>query len=175
MPVKQMSDQNPNTVAAAEAAQKFEFYFLALVFTILGLSIQTTVFYRWGYQFLFELLAWAALLVSGLAGLLRLHWVPVAYRATARIQQHEELLNRFKKAESEDISVEKESGGAFSIQEISAEKEGLSQDILTTKEKLQDIEQSLQLKYGIHKWAFLLGILSLVISRAMAGLIKACM
>jgi len=168
-----MNDGNPNTVAAAEAAQKFEFYFLALVFTALGLSIQTVGFYRWGYQFLFELLSWAALLVSGLAGLLRLHWVPVAYRVIAHIQDQEGRLNIFNKAESGGGRVEKVSGGIFSSEEISAEKEELNRDILTCKGKLKKIEKRLQLKYEIHKWAFFGGLVSLVISRAIAGLIKA--
>lgn len=60
---------------------KFEFYLLTLVFTILGLAIQTADFGASKIADILELLAWISLLASGLAGILRLEWLPVIYKA----------------------------------------------------------------------------------------------
>jgi len=60
-----------NQEISIQTQQKFEFYFLALVFTVLGLSIQTSVFSS-KLQSAIEIAAWAFFLISGLAGLSRM-------------------------------------------------------------------------------------------------------
>src|SRR5688572_20620227 len=46
--------------------EKFEFYLLALIFTILGLAVQTAKFGSHVVADALELCSWAALLISGL-------------------------------------------------------------------------------------------------------------
>jgi hypothetical protein len=75
---------DPNLEYAIQTQQKFEFYFLALVFTILGLSIQTAKLSFW-LQGVFEIAAWLSLLASGLAGLSRMEWIPVSYKGHAEV------------------------------------------------------------------------------------------
>lgn len=66
--------------------EKFEFYFLALIFTLLGASIQTVNFSAtpligvWG-----ELTGWALLTISGLSGLSKVQWiVSILYTKASR-------------------------------------------------------------------------------------------
>lgn len=70
---------NPNIATAQRVQEKFEFYLLALTFTVLGLSIQTANFSQNIYSDFFELAGWLLLLASGISGLLRIEWVPVQY------------------------------------------------------------------------------------------------
>lgn len=65
----------------AEVAQRlqlrFEYYAIALTFSILALAIQSASPGPIGT--IAELLAWISLLISGLVGLSRLEWQPMLY------------------------------------------------------------------------------------------------
>lgn len=166
------SSENPNIVVAVETADKFEFYFLALVFTVLGFSIQTAALSRWGYQFIFEILSWCALLMSGLAGLWRLFWKPVTYNITARIQKQEGMLQIFTRADVTGEDVQDEHGRLYSRPAIKEQIENYNKSISRDRGVLDSIENRLQLKYRIHRYSFVVGIVSLIVSRSLAGIDK---
>jgi len=69
--------------AAREVHTKFEFYFVALTFTMLAFAIQTGEFHGSRYSFydFLEGTAWVALTAAGLLGLWRLEYFPPMYRA----------------------------------------------------------------------------------------------
>ena len=62
---------------AQQTQEKFELYLLTLVFTLLGLAIQSATFGPSIEKSSLELSAWLALLVSGIAELRHLQWNPV--------------------------------------------------------------------------------------------------
>ena len=64
---------------ANQSQEKFQFYAVSLVFTILGLSIQTANFDGHIVARICELLSWLMLLISGLSGLSHLEWNPVIH------------------------------------------------------------------------------------------------
>ena len=68
-----------NTQAGQRFQEKLEFYLVALAFTILGLAAQIAEFGTLVWADLAELVAWAALLLSGLKGLYRLERIPHIY------------------------------------------------------------------------------------------------
>ena len=75
-----MSEQNYNLDFAQKFQQQFEFYFTGLVFTLLGLAVQTgkSTHYIWsGY---FEFGGWVCLMVCGFVSLHRLWMVPTLIR-----------------------------------------------------------------------------------------------
>src|SRR5262245_61962142 len=68
-----------NLDVARKLQEKYEWYFLALIFTVLGLSVQTA---KLGHSFgadIFEVMGWVSLLVSGIAGLSRVELAPKQY------------------------------------------------------------------------------------------------
>jgi len=68
--------EDSNADIAHRLQEKFDFYFLALAFTVLGLAIQTAKFGHGKAADLAEILGWLLLLTSGLVGLSRLEWQP---------------------------------------------------------------------------------------------------
>ena len=79
---------------AQEYAQKFDFYLVALVFTLTGLSVQTAKFDGGVYGVAFELLGWIALLLSGVLGLKRLSAFSIIYQLLHRREIHESSISK---------------------------------------------------------------------------------
>lgn len=75
-----MTSPEPNIHAAQRFQERFEFYLVALTFTLLGLAAQTAAFGDLVVADLTELGAWGALLLSGLTGLARLEGIPHVLR-----------------------------------------------------------------------------------------------
>ena len=73
--------EKSNQDMAASIGSQFDFYLVALTFTILAFSLQTGTFNRHGFRDFLEAASWLAFLVSGICGLWRLEYIPVIYRA----------------------------------------------------------------------------------------------
>lgn len=156
--------ENQNFLISREVSQKFEFYFLALVFTILGLSVQTSSFTQNYYQYIFEIIALISLLVSGLAGLFRIEWIPVAYRHYGALQEDRKKIDMFNKG-LEGRTILKPSGEQFTNEELVREKEKLEGFVLKRQKISDRVDKRTTIKYYIHKYAFIIGIITLIISR----------
>jgi hypothetical protein len=151
----------PNLEHAINIKDKFHFYFLALVFTILGLSIQTSQFIS-KPQAILEICAWASLLCSGLAGLSRMEWLPLGYEHYSKLIAQKTFLREAKTGRE----LMNESGEIMAplkaeqfIKDVSSRMEERTTFIgkLERKEKIQ---------YFIHKWLFVVGLIFLAVSRA---------
>ena len=150
-----------NQEISIQTQQKFEFYFLALVFTVLGLSIQTSVFSS-KFQSAIEITAWISFLISGLAGLSRMEWIPVSY------QSYSDLMNEKSHAREAKggRSFTDESGKLLSGDEATRYIQHLERRIKERTEKMDKIERWSKIKYFLHKWMFFAGLILLVVSRA---------
>ena len=94
-----MSSSPPKSTERAIAQQsqeKFEFYLLSLVFTLLALAVQSATFGTNLPKNALELLAWVLFLISGLSGLYRLQWIPVARVSMADKRSLEDEVFRMK-------------------------------------------------------------------------------
>jgi hypothetical protein len=157
---------NPNIELANKLKERFEFYVIALTFTILGLSIQTAKFGSYIAPDILELLGWAFLFISGLVGLSRLEWLPVAYKVFGELDKKTAEINQLKQA--------KESGRT-NVPVIGDGREFAPVDEVINKYSLAESKLDLQIKklikwtlikYQIHKWAFVLGLFFLLASRS---------
>jgi hypothetical protein len=163
--------ENPNMIIGREIAQKFEFYFISLVFTILALSLQTASFTDINPQCIIEISGWFFLALSGLAGLSRLEWLPVSYRHYGSIQKEKNNLNAFIQG-IRGRRVLKENDDEWSIEELRNAKGDLETHITKRKEIIDKLNISNTIAYQIHKWGFIVGFFCIIFSRALVALAK---
>ena len=150
-----------NLEISIQTQQKFEFYFLALVFTVLGLSIETSDFSS-RLQSIIEIVAWACLLISGVAGLSRMEWIPVSYKSYSELTYEKS----FAKEAKTGRAIVDESGRLQSDAEVGEWIQHAERRIKERTEKMGEIERRGKIKYFLHKWMFVVGLLFLVVSRA---------
>lgn len=160
---------DPNLAAALRLQEQFDFYLLGLTFTILGLSVQTARFDGPAPKDALELVAWWALLVSGLAALYRAQWKPNLYRVTAEQIRYQEKGWRFREAAQQGQT------------EIMVRDEGKSrptEEMITNADQMVELAKTLRGRFdaAIHR-AYLLqrvflvvGFVGLLLSRGYAPL-----
>ena len=165
--------QTIETDFAMHAEQKFRFYFLSLIFTLLALSVQTAEFGRSILEDILELGGWVALLTSGLVALSTLEWDVVLRLQHVRKDELEQSRSQLRQAAAAGLAI------------IHVEKEGKDKPV---EERLQDYDDALtsmepviskletwgQLKYDIAKYSFVAGLVWMIGSRsagAIAGLL----
>lgn len=144
--------------------EKFELYLLALVFTVLGLAIQTASFGRYDLADCFELLAWILLLISGIAGLSRLEWVPVAYHTLGTAKDLKNERKNFIELLSSGVDRHPvvDHSEPLHIQELIDDR---SVAIVKVEQRIKQLEESILRKYSIHKWCFVVAVAFLVCAR----------
>lgn len=166
------NQENPNITIAREISQKFEFYFIALAFTILGLSVQTASVTKECGQYFFEFFAWGSLLISALAGLSKIEWSSVVYLLYGSLEiegNHLKEINQDLLKGSHSIN---ENGEEWTDDKLREVKNQSESKISKGKIRVDNIEKWSKVKYKIHKWAFVAGVSSLVISRIILNLNK---
>ena len=164
-----MKYDEANQEYSRQTQQKFEFYFIALVFTILALSIQTSVMTELNWQRFFELLSWVCLLLSGLSGLSRLEWVAVVFRLFGNRQTETRNAEKHEQAMAGG-SIQNIDGSVMTKEEMIKMKKHYKDNIDLMTKEISRIEKWLSIKYEVHKWGFVIGLCSLIISRAMQKL-----
>jgi len=148
-----------------ELQEKFELYLLALIFTILGLAIQTAKLGINRASDVLEVLGWLSLMVSGLTGLSRLEWVPVALKTGSQLQDIRNERKRLADAAE---------GGMQWVPVVDQPEPANINDLIADRDNaigkaqshIDKMEQRIQLKYGIHKWSFVIGLVLLFMARA---------
>ena len=95
-----MAEPDPNNATGQRLQERFEFYLVALTFTLLGLAAQTATFDELIAADLAELVAWGALLFSGLRGLARLEKMAFIYELFSRQSEQESYLTQLRRMPS---------------------------------------------------------------------------
>jgi len=144
--------------------EKFELYLLGLIFTLLGLAVQTAKFGTSQTTDILELLGWLSLLISGLVGLSRLEWLPVAYKTNSHLADLKTQLSSFNAAAQQGITrvpvIDHEEPA--DIQSLISDR---SNAIEKVEARIEGLEKSILRKYSFHKWLFVLGLTLLVVAR----------
>jgi len=157
--------ENPNVQRGAQLQDKFELYLVGLVFTVLGLSIQTATFGVLLVADISELLGWLLLLVSGVVGLWRMEYVPVIIKNMATRDKLNRRLDSYREARAKGYTeiyvLEHEK--MMSIDEL----EGSEKTVLDQGVPIIKAQERLHLmKYSIHRYCLVFGISCLVVGRA---------
>jgi len=149
---------------AHQTQEKFEFYLISLVFTLLALSVQTAKFGDNIIPTIFELSGWLFLLISGLLGLWRIEYLSIERVKLVKLDEVHDQINEVKRLM---LSGHKE---------IYVLSTGQNQPL---EERIQNLEEAVVLltpltnkleswnttKYIIHKFTFLFGIVFLIVAR----------
>ena len=162
----QKSAQSENAIAQ-QTQEKFEFYLLSLVFTLLALSIQTAKFGTVITADALELAGWLSFIVSGIAGLWRMEWVPVIRIKLAQQQGFEGEISKMKElqlqGQTELIVLENNSR-----QPISERIQNRENAIKLLSPYIAKLERKHYIKYYFHVYGLALGILCVASARAYA-------
>ena len=149
---------------ARQLQEKVDLYMLALVFTLLGLAIQTAKFEYSDVADALELLGWLSLTISGLVGLSRMEWLPVSHASFHKISKLtsektylEQLANSgHKRIQVTDSDIPQEITSLISNRTIAID---------SLEKNIDDLQESTLKKYHVHKLSLLLGIVLLTGAR----------
>ena len=157
-----MTSPEPNIHAAQRFQEKFEFYFVALTFTLLGLAAQTATFGGYVVADLTELGAWGALLLSGLVGLARLEGIPhFLEMASVRSERLEFITSLRRRPDVGEVEFLDET---LSRQDALAKQQA---NVNQITEALDNRDAELIGKARMQRRAFAVGITMLVIARGL--------
>lgn len=165
---KSMSDND--LVIAQQSQEKFQFYGVALVFTILGLSIQTAVFDGHIIARVCELVSWLMLLVSGLAGLSHLEWNPVIRMQMVRKDELEAKANQLLSQKNQGV------GRVNVLPEnkvipIEQRIEEYKLYVEKLDGQITKLDRRAEIKYQMFKWTFVTGIFLLAAGRSITPIV----
>jgi hypothetical protein len=155
---------NSSLRMAAELQQKFNFYLVGLTFGVLALSVQTASFGGSTVARAAELLGWVLMLVSGIAGLMRLEILPHvhalwAHEDIALNRAHELIMKREGGTKTVTVTLEnREYPIEQSIRQAQADAAAIKAAVAPFKKR--DARQ-----YAVQKVGFVLGIAALLVAR----------
>jgi hypothetical protein len=146
-------------------AEKFEFFFIGLIFTVLGASIQTADFSVASvFVISTEIISWFLFLISGLVGLIKLEKLPNVVYLRDQIQN--------KKGVVTELQVMSKNSDQIYIPETQEYKNigHIIDEINNSKEKYEEaflshIEKH-KTKNLFQRWCFYIGFILIAISRS---------
>ena len=157
-----MTDTNAQT--AQQIQLKHQFYVLTLCFTVLALAVETADFKGPLAADTIELAGWLCLLTSALIGLYRFELVPKLYQlfdAQIRLKHDKSELQKANFLEdNEMLSVQDNKN--VPISELATKIEA---NLAKVDEAISDRNKRITVRYLLHRWLFVAGVVSLVISR----------
>jgi len=145
--------------------EKFQFYMLGLIFTLLGLAIQTATFGSSVVADILELVSWCCLLAAALLLASRLEWTPQIYHLFDMQEDIEETQKDLKNAQAigtKTVTV-RQTG---EVKEINDVLSRLDERLAISKQKINELDKGAELKYKIYRYAFIYGLVILLLARA---------
>jgi hypothetical protein len=170
MAVKDINEFEKNMMnAARDYSHKFDFYFVALIFSILSLAIQTSqpISSTENIQRFFEVSAWACLLISGLSGLFRMDLVPRVMINEASISSKEKVLGVIneKLNTPNDDDEYMDNSDTEEVQTLIESGKTIEKIVGNLKGERSITHKKINYGEKINRWAFVIGMILLVTSR----------
>jgi hypothetical protein len=150
---------------AQRSQEKFEFYLVGLVFTLLALSIQTAKFSHSNLSETFEILGWFSLAVSGLIGLWRLEYIPVIRTKLAIKAEFDEKIDELRELKLKGVK-ELFVLETHSNQTIEERISEYQKGVTVLDPVIIKLEKHGYIKYQIHRYTFFVGVFLLMFSRS---------
>ena len=151
--------------------ERFDFYLVALTFTILGLSAQTADFGSLIVADVAELVAWGALLLSGLKGLARLDGLPRMYRLFSVEAEQQRYATHLQSHAKPRGAKEVVFTGDDVTMPIDAAIQRTAQNVEEVKAALAPLESRAIAQGNVQRSAFAWGVSMLVVARAVPPLL----
>jgi len=160
-----VAEQRTSERAVAQQQQeKFEFYLLSLVFTLLALSVQSAKFGSSTLVDTLELSGWVSLLISGIAGLWHMESSPIIRVKMAQKQEFAEYISQMKELQLK---------GQTKIILLETSSEESIADLIKNRQHainvlgpfIKNLEWYNYIKYDAHRYGFVLGVVLVVIAR----------
>lgn len=153
---------DPNAQNATDIQSKFELYFITLIFTILGLAIQTSKNSPFIVVAVMELTSWLFLTTAGLIAMYRVVRLPIILNGFAAINRNNVVIeqvendSRFnrKMLDTDNSLVDH----ADIIKKYERKNENLNAKNKSINSKLIDL-------FKIQWWLFILALVGLIVSR----------
>lgn len=154
-----------NGLTKDSLAEKFEFFFIGLIFTVLGVSIQTVDFSTASTLAMSsELTSWLLFLISGLVGLNKLEWLPNVVYLRDKIQNRKGLMSELQamsKVSNQILIAETQE--YENIHHIIDKGKNLSEQY---EEEFQSLIKKHGIKNKIQRWCFYIGFVLIAFSRS---------
>ena len=142
-----------------ESQKKYDYYFLAVILTLLSLSIQSykpSDFVNFTYIIAF---VWGLLLVSFLAGMYRQERINISLLNEAEGIWLSDELAGVELASKNDTVITKSTGEKWTAQEIQQESEKFKSLIDKVNENISKSNKSAITAYNIQKWSFVVSLI----------------
>lgn len=156
--------------SAQSIREKFEFYFLALTFTLLGASIQTANFSASPeISIVIELTAWVLLGASGLLGLSKVQWISSILLAKNQEKNLTGIAQNFRISEKQGLLfvLNLDSGKQVHIAEMIEKVEGSA---ARYRQLAEAFGRKNAIKHHFQWWFFILGLMGVGAARGYAAL-----
>lgn len=164
-----MSDHSTHSLDASHRIQeKYDFYILALTFTIVGFAIQTQPESFSLIGKIAELLSWLFLILSGITGIFRIEKQYELYQLAHHQYSRSQELVLFKQAQRKGVSEIEyvQAPPKKSILPVRDEViEGLQEGIIDVNSRIGKRQFNSKILFYLQKSLFLLGLLSIMIAR----------
>lgn len=157
-------------VSAHGILAKFEFYFVALIFTILGLALQTADFGDVPSGIVIvEIVGWVFLIASGLVGLSKVKWIA----STIMVRNRKEFLSDLER----QIRITQAQGQTHVLYSGTGKQVPIKEMLGILKESEEKADKSLlrlgrlhEIKEHTQWWGFVMAIVLIALSRVGAAL-----
>jgi hypothetical protein len=156
---------------AIEAQEKFDYYFIALIFSMLGLSIQTAKFSDALWSNAAEWFGWVCLLISGLSGLFRIELTHPQFKLVAKknaLEREEKNLDKLRENGVNSVPVFG-SEDLFSVNDLILNKQTA---IGKVDKLLGDINRKTGIMLKMKRRLFIAGVILIFLSRSEVPIIK---
>jgi hypothetical protein len=98
-----------------------------------------------------------------------LEWLPIAYRHHGSQEIEKNNLSTINQG-IQGRPIIDSTGEEWTDEQLQKSKNELEEQISKRSKKIATLEKSTMLKYKIHKWGFVIGLISLIVSRTIINL-----